>query len=151
MDTPESNSTCSLLRRPLRILIVDDNQDTAISLARLMSIAGHKTHLAFDGLTAISVADTFDPDVVLLDIGLPGMSGFDVCISIRSLPRGKDIAIFAVTGWGNTTDRIKSHDVGFDEHLVKPVRFEGLERLLNELGERHQSVESEGSTIGCRA
>ena len=113
-----------------RILVVDDNVDNAESLSMLLSLNGHETRVAFDGLVALELAGQFRPEVVLLDIGLPKMNGLDVCRHIRKEPWGGEIKIIAVTGWGQDIDRQKSADAGFDHHLVKPVQYSHIEQAL---------------------
>jgi len=115
-----------------RILVVDDNQDSASSLAALLNLTGHQTHTASDGLEAVAAALTFLPEVVLLDIGLPTLNGYDVCRQIRAQPDGTRILLIALTGWGQDEDRRKSKEAGFDAHLVKPVDHEQLMKLLAE-------------------
>jgi CheY-like chemotaxis protein len=104
-----------------RVLIVDDNRDAADALAMLLRQTGHETFVAYDGAAALAAAETHRPDIILLDIGLPGMSGHDVCRQVRQEPWGRDIRMIALTGWGQEEDRRKSADAGFDGHLVKPV------------------------------
>lgn len=116
-----------------RILVVDDNPDSATSLAMLMKITGNVTHTAFDGLEAVEAAATFRPDVILLDIGLPKLNGYEACRRIRQQPWGKNIVMVAVTGWGQEEDREKSRDAGFNGHMVKPVELAALTKLLAEL------------------
>ena len=113
-----------------RILIVDDNEDGAESLAMLLQIAGHETHMAHDGLAAIEAAERLRPELVLLDIGLPGMNGYEVCRRIREAPWGKDVVLVALTGWGQEEDRHRSREAGFDAHMVKPVDFDALLNLV---------------------
>jgi PAS domain S-box-containing protein len=121
------------LSHPRRILVVDDNEDAAFSLALLLKIAGNETHVAHDGVAAIEAAGTHRPEVVLLDIGLPKLSGYEVCRRIREQSWGKDIVLIALTGWGQEQDRRKSRDAGFDGHLVKPVDYPALLELLSSL------------------
>jgi CheY-like chemotaxis protein len=116
-----------------RILVVDDNQDSARSLARLLKLTGHEAHMAHDGGEAVEAAEQHRPEVILLDIGLPVMNGYDVARAIRGRPWGSDVAIVALTGWGQEGDRQRSKDAGIDRHLVKPVDPADLERLLAEL------------------
>jgi CheY-like chemotaxis protein/anti-sigma regulatory factor (Ser/Thr protein kinase) len=113
-----------------RILIVDDNEDGALSLAMLLKLEGHETHTAHDGLEAVAAAERIRPDAVLLDIGLPGLNGYEVCRRIRQQPWGKDIVLVALTGWGQEEDRHRSTAAGFDTHLVKPVDHDALAELL---------------------
>ena len=114
-----------------RILVVDDNSDAAVSLAMLLQIAGNDTYTAHDGPGAIESVERCRPEVILLDIGLPGLSGHEVCRRVRERPGGGDIVIIALTGWGQDADRRKSQEAGFDGHLVKPVDYDALMELLN--------------------
>jgi PAS domain S-box-containing protein len=116
-----------------RILIVDDNRDSADSLAMLLEITGNKTFVAHDGDEAIAAVEKHRPEVVLLDIGLPKLSGHEVCRRVREQPWGKDIVVIALTGWGQEEDRRKSEEAGFDSHLVKPVNYDELLELLSSL------------------
>ncbi|HZM93594.1 MAG TPA: ATP-binding protein [Vicinamibacterales bacterium] len=113
-----------------RILVVDDNVDAAQSLAMLLDVCGHETHMAHDGLDAIEAAEQWRPDVILLDIGLPKMNGFEACRQIRQRPWSKDVVIIALTGWGQDVDRRRSQESGFDHHVVKPVEHAALVKLL---------------------
>src|SRR5262249_32651851 len=99
-------------------------------LSMMLALVGHDTRTAHDGLEALELAEAFRPEVILLDIGLPKLNGYDVCVRIREQPWGKDIFIMAVTGWGQTGDRHRSQEAGFDRHMVKPVDFVALEKLL---------------------
>jgi PAS domain S-box-containing protein len=118
---------------PRRVLVVDDNEDAAMTLAALMKIAGHQTVLAHDGEQACAISESYRPDIVLLDIGLPKMSGYDVCRFIRQQPWSSDAVIIALTGWGHDDDRRKSSAAGFDAHLVKPVDHGNLLSTLQSL------------------
>jgi len=121
--------------KPHRILVVDDNTDAASSLAMLLQISGNEAQTANEGLEAIELAEVFRPDVVLLDIGMPQIDGLEVCRRIRAQPWGRDMLMIALTGWGQEEDRRRSKDVGFDYHLVKPVDYPTLMKLLAERGE----------------
>lgn len=127
---PLSKRIEPLLRR---ILVVDDNQDSARTLAMLLKYSGSDTQVAHDGPEAVEKAAQYRPDVVLLDIGLPTMSGYDVCRAIRSNSAGARPAIIALTGWGQEEDRKKSKEAGFDAHLVKPIDYAVLTDLLQSL------------------
>jgi CheY-like chemotaxis protein len=116
-----------------RILIVDDNEDGADSLAMLLQLGGHETHIAHDGLEAVGAAERLRPDAVLLDIGLPKLNGYEVCRRIREQPWGKDLVLMAVTGWGQEEDRHRSRAAGFNTHIVKPVDPEAVMKLLASL------------------
>ncbi len=113
-----------------RILIVDDNQDGAESLAIMLNLTGNETHTVHDGEAAITAATEFRPEVVLLDIGLPRLNGYEACRRMRELPGGKEMLIIAQTGWGQEADRQRTHAAGFDHHLVKPVDIVDLMNLL---------------------
>ena len=115
-----------------RILVVDDNDDSAESLAMLLSLDGNETRIAHDGVEAIQAAATFKPDVMLLDIGLPKLNGYQVARKVRELPNGTRMRLVAVTGWGDDADQSASQAAGFDAHFVKPVDHAALTRLLTE-------------------
>lgn len=119
--------------RRRRILVVDDNVDAAMSLAIILEMAGHEVHTAHDGLDAVDAAGEFRPDVVLLDIGLPGLSGLDVARRIRQEAWGAEVSLVALTGWGQEEDRRNTQEAGFDAHLVKPVEHSDLMTLLARL------------------
>jgi len=116
-----------------RILVVDDNADSAESLTMLLQVSGHETHTAHDGLEAVAAAERFRPEVALLDIGLPRLNGYDAARRIREQPWGKDMVLVALTGWGQDEDRRKSKEAGFDLHMVKPVDLEILMQRLASL------------------
>jgi CheY-like chemotaxis protein len=116
--------------RAQRILVVDDNEDSATSLAMLLKIAGNQTFIAHDGAAAFEAVERHRPEVVLLDIGLPGLNGYEVCRRIREQPWGGAMVLIALTGWGQEEDRRRSRDAGFDGHLVKPVNYAALMDLL---------------------
>lgn len=130
---PEPTAGAAVPASAYRILIVDDNRDSATSLAFLLRLTGSETQTAFDGQEAVEAAATFRPNVVLLDIGLPKMSGYDACRAIRKQQWGKDMVLIALTGWGHETDRRKSTEAGFDGHLVKPLERAELFTLLAKL------------------
>jgi CheY-like chemotaxis protein len=114
----------------LRVLLVDDNVDGANSLATLVRLAGHETRVAHDGPGALETAAAFGPQVVILDIGLPGLSGYEVARRLRADPRLGGMSLVAVTGYGRDEDREQSRQAGFDHHLTKPVEFSELLGLL---------------------
>jgi CheY-like chemotaxis protein len=115
---------------PQRVLVVDDNEDSALSLSTLLGLSGNQTQVAHDGEEAMTLADRLQPDVVLLDIGLPGRSGYEVAEHIRAQAWGRSALLVAITGWGQEEDRRRSEAAGFDAHLVKPIDPVALERLL---------------------
>ncbi len=128
---PIGKESTSLPRR--RILVVDDNRDAADSLAALLKLAGHETETAYDGLDAVDRAETFRPELILLDIGLPKLGGYEVARRIREQPWGNGTVLVALTGWGHEDDRENSRTAGFRDHLVKPVKHDALMKLLAEL------------------
>jgi CheY-like chemotaxis protein len=114
----------------LNVLVVDDNADAAELLGDSLRAMGHVTRVAFDGPGALALASQFNPDVVLLDLGLPVMDGFEVARHLKSLPRAEVMAIIAVTGYGQANDRQRTCDAGFDDHLIKPIDIEKLDAWL---------------------
>jgi PAS domain S-box-containing protein len=118
---------------PRRILVVDDNLDAAASLAMLLQLSGNEIYTTHDGAGALEAAEQHRPEVILLDIGLPTMNGYEVCRRIRQQTWGKQIVLIALTGWGQEEDRRRSHEAGFDGHLVKPVDYAVLTTLLSSL------------------
>jgi CheY-like chemotaxis protein len=120
------------LESALRILIVDDNRDSAESLAMMLHMLGHEIRVAHDGKQGADAAEDFRPAVVLLDIGLPSMNGYEVCRHIRSQPWGSEMIVVALTGWGQEEDRRKSSEAGFDHHIVKPINPRELMTILAE-------------------
>jgi PAS domain S-box-containing protein len=116
--------------RPLRVLVVDDNVDTAESLAMLVKAAGHDVRTAHDGPVGLQAALDYRPNVVLLDIGLPGLNGFEVAERIRRQPALQSVVLVAMTGYGQETDRQRSQEAGFAHHLVKPADFGKVQQIL---------------------
>lgn len=116
-----------------RMLVVDDNRDSAASMAMMLKLLGNEVITAHDGIEAVQTADTFRPQVILMDVGMPQLNGLDATRRIREQPWGKDLHIVAVTGWGQGGDRDRSREAGCDGHLVKPVSLADLEELLAEL------------------
>ena len=114
-----------------RVLVVDDNKDAALSLAVMLQLLGHETRVAHDGVEALELAAGFSPDIVLLDIGMPRLNGYETAQLMREQPWGRRALIVALTGWGQEEDRRRSREAGFDQHLVKPVEPAALERLLH--------------------
>ena len=123
---------------PRRILVVDDNRDSATSLATFLKLFGNETYTAFDGREAVGVAAAIEPDVVLLDIGMPKMNGYDAARRIRAQSWGHRVILVAVTGWGQEEDRRKAHEAGFNCHMVKPVDPAHLMTLLSSLSPQDQ-------------
>jgi CheY-like chemotaxis protein len=119
-----------LARTRRRVMVVDDNVDAAITVASLLKAWGHDVHIVYNGPAAIEAARSYRPEIVLLDIGLPGMSGYDVARALRSDPMHKGVLITALTGYGQAEDRARSHAAGFDYHLTKPPDMSVLEKLV---------------------
>jgi len=112
-----------------RILVVDDNEDAALSLAMMLDVMGYEVRTAHDGLEAVRAADEFHPEVALLDIGLPHMSGYDVARHIRG-NRGPEVLLVAITGWGTADDVRRAKEAGFDHHFTKPADPDRLKNIL---------------------
>ena len=115
---------------PRRVLIVDDSEDGANSLAYVLGMRGHTVKTAYDGHAALALAAEFNPEVCFVDIGMPGMSGYDVARAVRREAWGRGMMLVALTGWGQPDDRSRSMEAGFDRHLVKPAELDDLDRLL---------------------
>jgi PAS domain S-box-containing protein len=115
---------------PLRILVADDNRDSAESLALLLAAMGHEVRTELDGERAVEAAEAFRPQVVLLDLGMPRLDGYEAARRIRALPGGRDVVLIAQTGWSQPEDRRRSQEAGFDYHVVKPIPSGSLEKLL---------------------
>jgi CheY-like chemotaxis protein len=113
-----------------RILLVDDDPDSSEPLSLLLQSKGHETRVATDGAQAISVADEFKPNCVLLDLGLPKMDGYEVARRLRDRPYGSDVVIVALTGWAGREIRTKAAAAGFDYHIVKPVNWDEVEKIV---------------------
>jgi PAS domain S-box-containing protein len=128
-DTQHTPKKPSLVS-PLRILVVDDNKDAVTALEMVLRLQGHQTAIAYDGFEAVSASAKFLPDVILLDIGMPKMNGYEAARMIRTQPGGKNIKIIAITGWGQDSDKKRGREAGFDHHLTKPVNADELSLIL---------------------
>lgn len=128
---PKPLPTPSEPRVSRRVLVVDDNTDNAELLKILLEEEGHETFMAHDGVEGLAAAERLRPDVVLMDLGLPRIDGFDACRRIREQPWGKQVLMIAITGWGQDVDRRKSQEAGFDHHLVKPVDANDINALMS--------------------
>jgi DNA-binding response OmpR family regulator len=113
-----------------RVLVVDDNADAADSLAMLLQVRGDEVRVAYDGAAALVAESEFHPQVVLLDIGMPKLSGYDVARRIRET-RGPGVLIIAITGWGQDEDRQRAREAGFDHHFTKPVDYAALLEVID--------------------
>ncbi len=125
----------------LRILVVDDNVDGAVVLARTLTLKGHSTVIAHDALSALALAVEWLPDVAVVDIGLPVMDGYELAMRLRQIPQLASLHLVALTGYGQESDRRKSREAGFGEHLVKPVDLEELESALKPVMDGGQALE----------
>ena len=124
---------------PLRVVVVDDNRDAADTLAMLMTGLGSTVRVVYEGAAALEILPAFKPDMVLLDLGMPGMDGYEVARRIRQLPSAARILLVAITGWGEEKDQQRTREAGFDHHLTKPVRLDALRALLTSLRSPAQS------------
>jgi CheY-like chemotaxis protein len=130
--------TPSLSSADVRILVVDDNHDAADSLGELLRMAGHSVTVTYDGASSIAAADQFHPQVVLLDIGMPGMDGYAVAGHFRRRPAGDGTLLIAITGWGQPGDKRRALNAGFDHHLTKPVDPTTLLNLISQPRDKAQ-------------
>jgi CheY-like chemotaxis protein len=117
-----------------KVLIADDNQDAAASLGMLLHVMGHETRLAHDGLEALEAAEVFRPDIVLLDIGMPQLNGYETARRLRARPWAASTVLIALTGWGQEADRRRARDAGFHHHVVKPLDPDVLAEMLEHAG-----------------
>jgi CheY-like chemotaxis protein len=133
-DVPRAMSAATLQHRlngaSRRVLVVDDNKDSAESMAVLLRLAGHEVATAYDGVSALSHAVRSQPEIVLLDIGLPGMNGYDVARELRASPGSERVRLIAMTGYGQDEDRRRTLAAGFDAHYVKPLSVEDIDEVL---------------------
>jgi PAS domain S-box-containing protein len=143
MKKPDGRLTAAGPRR--RVLVVDDNRDSAESLALILSLQGHESRCVHDGREALSIADTYQPDVVILDIGMPGLNGYETARLIRAQSWGRGVTLIAVTGWGRPDDKRRAEEAGFDHHLVKPVELDSLTGALG------RGADQLPQTAGARA
>ena len=130
---------------PLRVLIVDDNVDTVLSFSMLLKASGSEVKTAHDGPTAVKIAQEYVPDVVLLDIGLPGLNGYEVARQIRKQPSLRNVVLVALTGYGQESDKQASTEAGFNHHLIKPARIAEIRQILETVAERRDTLEHQAS------
>ncbi|KQQ88662.1 diguanylate cyclase [Massilia sp. Leaf139] len=126
----EKQDTASRRPRGLRILVVDDNVDAALTLSMILEADGHRTRVVHDGIAALEAARAFLPQVAFLDIGMPGLNGYETARAMRSTPGLETATLVALTGWGAESDRLRSSDAGFDHHLTKPAQLSAVQDLL---------------------
>ena len=132
-DSEAPEGAMTMPDNSISVLVVDDNADAAEMLSEYVGSLGYRVRVAFDGPSALRVAEEMHPTIALLDIGLPVMDGFELARRLRENDALEDIKLVAITGYGQETDRARSREAGFDAHLVKPVDLEHLEQLLQEL------------------
>ena len=132
---------------PCRILVADDNEDALQSLVMLLDLEGHEVRAASDGASALDIARSWLPQIALLDIGMPGMSGYEVARGIRSSDEGKAMILVALSGWGQPQDRAKAVESGFNAHVAKPIGFDDLRKLIARL--RHAAVAHEAGAAAA--
>jgi PAS domain S-box-containing protein len=157
-DAPAETAAAPAAVPPRRVMIVDDSEDGANSLAYVLEMRGHTVKTAYDGRAALATAAEFQPEIFFVDIGMPGMSGYDVARAVRREPWGRGMMLVALTGWGQPDDRHRSFEAGFDRHLVKPAELEEVDRLLRgdrprvpgALDARPQPIEPIGSSASAR-
>jgi PAS domain S-box-containing protein len=135
-EAPAAERAAERPSRPLRVLVVDDSEDTTELLGTLLEMAGHSIQVAHTGPSALEAASAFRPDAIILDIGLPGLDGYQVAQRLREDPTLRSVTLIAATGYGQEEDLRRSREVGFDQHLVKPIDPGELQRLLAELAGR---------------
>ena len=128
-------SRCACRGGALRILVADDNVDAADSLGALLEAGGHTVRTVYDGAQAVRLAPGCAPDLAFLDIGMPGMDGYQAAHALRALPQLAGLHLVALTGWGAREDRARSRAAGFDQHLLKPAAPEHLARILAGAGQ----------------
>ncbi len=129
---PSAQPSPGAIPPPCRILVVDDNVDAALTLAELLALEGHETHVAHDGPSAVAAARRLSPDVAILDIGLPGFDGLEAARRLRAEPATRGLLLVALSGWVQPDDRARTREAGFDHHLAKPLQLESLELVLRE-------------------
>ena len=117
----------------IRVLVVDDNVDAAMTLSMILEVSGHATRVAHDGIAALETARAFLPQVAFLDIGMPGLNGYETASALRRIPGLEDMLLVALTGWGTESDRLRSSEAGFDHHLTKPAQLQAVQELVANL------------------
>jgi CheY-like chemotaxis protein/anti-sigma regulatory factor (Ser/Thr protein kinase) len=129
----EGDATVASVPASHRVLVIDDDRDVGDSLGMLLQLMGADVRVAYDGEAALAVISGFKPHLVLLDIGMPGMNGYETARQIRKLPERQDLILVALSGWGRDEDRRHSAEAGFDHHFVKPMEVDAIENLLASL------------------
>ena len=140
---PPTTSVTRGVQRPCRALVVDDNADAADSLALILQLLGHQTQCVSDPYKVVDAVDAFSPQVVFLDIGMPGLSGYDVARLLRANPASQNVTLVALTGWGQPEDRRRTEEAGFDHHVVKPADLEVLRNICEAVARGAENVVTE--------
>lgn len=135
VETPQIETINAVEKTGMRVFIVDDNEDSAILMAEALEARGHVTTTAFDAATALKLVSRFLPDVILLDIGLPIVNGFELAQKLRQMPELGPVRLFAVTGYSEESYRKRSMGCGFDQHITKPIELEALDSLIRRKAE----------------
>jgi len=130
------NAAAAMPSQAIRVLVVDDNESVGKTFGWMLEVLGHDVRVARDGATALDLARTFRPEVVMLDIGLPGMNGYELCQKMRAEPSLAGCVFVAQTGWSQPEHLERSKKAGFDHHWVKPIPMDRLEKLLNSLSSK---------------
>jgi signal transduction histidine kinase/CheY-like chemotaxis protein len=150
LEPMAAESTASPVAPRCRVLCVDDNVDACTSLAMMLQLSGHEAVTANDGPAALATAASYQPDIVLLDIGLPGMDGYEVCKRLRAEPKFTGLLIVALTGWGQEEDRRRSQEAGFDLHVTKPIDPQYLEEVLRTNGRPRRETAQAAQGLSTR-
>jgi PAS domain S-box-containing protein len=138
---PASSPPAPVATRPCRVLVADDNEDAALSLGMLLQLMGHETRVVHDGLEAVDAAETFQPELVILDLDMPRLDGYEAARRIRQRPWAKGVVLIALTGWGQSADRVRTEQAGFDRHCVKPIEADTLCELVAQVGQPQAAPE----------
>jgi CheY-like chemotaxis protein len=133
--------------RPVRLLVVEDNADVAEGLMMLLELLGHRVRVAHDGVAALEAAGASVPDIMLIDIGLPGMNGYELAQKAREDSRLKNVVLVALTGYGRAEDKQRAMAAGFDDHLAKPLTVEAFQNMLGRLRKSEPRGGSSGATV----
>jgi CheY-like chemotaxis protein len=146
LETPDVEASADVLvpGAGLKILVVDDSRDAADTCAILLELSGHHVQTAYTGQRALELAEAFRPHVLMLDIGIPDLDGYQVARKIRASSWGRSAILIAVTGWGQEEDRHRAFDAGFNHHLTKPIAAETVESLIRSLGGLPEPAKANG-------
>src|SRR5262249_22306193 len=138
--SPEGQARRDLTDVPRHILVVDDNKDVADSLGMMLKLMGNDVHIVHDGYQAVKEAGSFRPELILMDIGMPKLNGYDAARRIRQQPWSQGMVLVALTGWGQDEDKRRAAEAGFDHHFTKPLNLTDLEKLLAQVPPARQET-----------